>query len=647
MADIETADKGLLIQIYTAYKQEAETARLSRIQQNKVNYDAYHLRQDWSFKQKGQSTEFLPKVYMAVEQAANFLQAGLVDMGEWFRVYPTPGLTEANMKIKPNEIQQILQRQLEKSGFLGQMGDAIKLGFLGSLMIAKIHGKYVPKVTYKVVNEMEGGTYKPKLIKQTDKKWQLVVEMIRQQDWKPDPTAKDGLFNMQDVYMDWHDLDILAKNSKSKSSAYKYDMEAVEALRLTGIGQSTLQEYEKSRETGQNIHNVNYRHRIKLTEMWGNFVSPDGKLVWENCVAIIANDLSVVMKPQPIKSWHGGDPYVSTPILRVPHSVWGKTPIDAGAQLNLAMNEMYNLMLDGGLAAVHGIKQVREHWLEDPSQIEDGIPAGETLRVNTSCPPGAVALERVDTTTLPPEALPMFNLINQEFVTAVMSSDLRMGVQNQRQVKATEIVESSQANTSMLTAIAKHIEADFIKPILMKAWLTIAQNMNDFDDKELGSLIGDDRAAAIKHMGNEGLFAETAEQIKFEVFGISETLNKQKEFTKLQAMLQTIASAPVLMEEFTKKYDFGKLLTELLRSMDVPMYKIQADEILHSNTGQGQPSTAPGQGQPGQQQPGAVPDAQSQIPQAGSNNSQTGESPFPQPKLPNFPGSASLQSGKG
>lgn len=643
MAD--TADKGLLLQIYTAYKQEAETARLSRIQQNKVNYDAYHLRQDWSFKQKGQSTEFLPKVYMAVEQAANFLQAGLVDMGEWFRVYPAPGLTEDSMKIKPNEIQKILQRQLEKCGYLGQMGDAIKLGFLGSLMIAKVHGKYVPKVKYEVVTKMEAGSYKRKLVKQEDKKWQLVVEMIRQQDWKPDPTAKDGLFNMQDVYIDWHELDKLAQASKDSKSAYKYDLEAVAQLRLTGIGQSTLQEYEKSRETGQNIHNVNYRHRIKLTEIWGNFVSPDGTLVYENCVAIIANDLTVVMLPQSIKSWHGEDPYVSTPILRVPHSVWGKTPIDAGAQLNLALNEMYNLMLDGGLAAVHGIKQVREHWLEDPSQIEDGIPAGETLRVNTSCPPGATALERVDTTTLPPEALPMYNLINQEFVTAVMSSDLRMGVQTQRAVKATEIVESSQANTSMLTAIAKHIEADFVKPTLFKAWLTIAQNMNDFDDKELAALLGEKRAKEIQAMGNEELFAETAEQIKFEVFGISETLNKQKEFTKLQAMLQTIASAPVLMEEFTKKYDFGKLLTELLKSMDVPMYKIQNDQILYANTGMGQQSNAPQPAQPGQagQQPGATPDAQSQIPQAGSNNSQVGESPFPQPKLPNFPGSAGLQ----
>lgn len=637
MADTNVYDKGVLIQIYTAYKQEAETARLSRIQQNKVNYDAYHLRQDWSFKQKGQSTEFLPKVYMAVEQAANFLQAGLVDMGEWFRVYPASGLTEANMKIKPHEIQKILQRQLEKAGFLGQMGDAIKLGFLGSLMVAKVHGKYIPKVRYEVVTKAEKGSYTKKLVKQTDRKWQLVVDMVRQQDWKPDPTSKDGLFNMQDVYLDWHELEQMAKLPDSG-----FDVEAVEQLRLTGIGQSTLQEYEKSRETGQNIHNLNYRHRIKLTEMWGDFVAPDGKLIWENCRAIIANDLTVVMKPQPIKYWHGEDPYVSTPILRVPHSVWGKTPIDAGAQLNLALNEMYNLMLDGSLAAVHGIKQIREHWLEDPSQVEDGIPAGETLRVNTSCPPGASALERVDMTTLPPEALPMYNMVNQEFVTAVMSSDLRMGVQSQRAVKATEIVESNQANSTMFTAIAKHIEADFIKPLLMKAWLTIAQHMNDFDDKELGAIIGDKRAAELKEMGNEALFAETAEQVKFEVFGISETLNKQKEFTKLQAMLQTIASAPVLMEEFTKKYDFGKLLTELLRSMDVPMYKIMADQVLNDNTGMGQQSSAPQPEQPGQQ-PGAVPNAQSQIPQAGSNNSQAGESPFPQPKLPNFPGSAGLQ----
>jgi hypothetical protein len=631
-------DAPLLMSIYTAYRREAEEARLSRIQQNKVNYDAYHMRQDFSYKQKGQSQEFLPKLAMAVESGANFLQQGLVDMGEWFRVYPELGLTEDMMKIKPFEIQKILLRQLEKAGFMGKINDAIKLGFLGSLMIAKIHGRFVPKAKFEVVTKEEAGSYKKKLVKKEDKKWQLEIDLVRQQDWRPDPTSERGVFRMQDIYMDWHQLEQLANMPNSG-----YDKEAIKTLKAQSSLQSALQEYEKSRETGQNLHNINFRHRLQITEIWGDFVAPDGTLVYENCVASFANNTVCIAPPRPIKLWHGEHPYVTTPILRVPHSVWGKTPMDSGALLNIALNELFNLILDGGLSAVHGIKQLREHWLEDPSQVEDGIAPGDTLRANTSCPPGATVLERVDTTTIPPEVLPVYNLLTQEFVTAVMTNDLRMGVMPQNQVKATAIVESSQSNATMFSAIAKHIEADFIKPLLMKAWLTCAQHMNDFDDKELESLLGPKRAAEIAQMGPEELFAETAGQIKFEVFGISETLTKQKEFTKLQAMLQTIASSPVLMEEFTKKYDFGKLMTEIMRSLDIPLYKIMNDESLFNNsTGQQPVSPTQPAGPPPMpgQQPGNVPNAQSQIPQAGAAVNQS-NSPFPQP---NFPASKALQA---
>jgi len=634
---VADADEATLISIYTAYKQQAETARLSRIQQNKVNYDAYHMRQDFSYKQKGQSQEFLPKLSLAVESGANFMQQGLVDMGEWFRVYPAMGLTEDNMLIKPFEIQKLLLYQLDKAGFMGQMNDLIKLGFLGSLMVAKVHGKYIIKPAYDVVTKMENGSYKRKLVKKDQKKWQLVIDPVRQQDWKPDPVKPDGLFNMQDTYLDWADLEKMGKREGSG-----YDMDAIQRLKAGAGITEALQEYEKSRETGQNVNNINYRKTIKLTEIWGNFIGNDGSLVWENCQAVVANDLTVIMKPRPIKFWHGEHPYVSTPIQRVPHSVWGKTPMDSAALLNIAINELFNLILDGGLAAVHGIKQVREHWLEDPSQLEDGMAPGTTLRVNTSCPPGMDAFSRVDTTTLPPEALPVYNVLVQEFVTAAMTNDLRMGVTPFHQVKATEIVESSQSNSTMFAAIAKHIEADFIKPLLYKAMLTIAQHYDEIDEKELDSVLGDKRNAEIKAMGPEGIFKELAGQIKFEVFGISETLNKQKEFTKLQAMLQTVSSSPLMMEQFTAKYDFGKLLTEILRSLDVPLYKIMNDQILNANP-MGQQPNSPNSGGPGAPNPGQagqMPNAQSQIPQAGAAANQ-GSSPFPQP---NFPGSVALQA---
>ena len=249
-------------------------------------------------------------------------------------------------------------------------------------------------------------------------------------------------------------------------------------------------------------------------------------------------------------------------------------------------------------------------------------------------------LERVDTTTIPPEALPVYNLLVQEFTSAVMTNDLRMGVQPQRQVKATEIIEASNASTAMFQAIAKHIEADFIKPLLEKAWLTCAQHIHEMDRDELDVLLGEKRTDEILQMGPEELFAETAGSIKFEVFGISETLSKQREFTKLQAMLQTVAASPILMEEFTKKYDFGKLLTEIVKSLDIPIYRLQHDEVLTAGEQQ--------EAQPFQQgMPTPVPNVQSQIPQAGAAVNQEPVTPQGMAQQQPFPPSPASGAARG
>ena len=59
---------------------EAELAKTERMALNRMNFDAYHLRQDYSHKKPGQSREFLPKQAMGTEQTASFLHQGLMDL---------------------------------------------------------------------------------------------------------------------------------------------------------------------------------------------------------------------------------------------------------------------------------------------------------------------------------------------------------------------------------------------------------------------------------------------------------------------------------------------------------------------------------------------------------------------------------------
>jgi hypothetical protein len=226
----------------------------------------------------------------------------------------------------------------------------------------------------------------------------------------------------------------------------------------------------------------------------------------------------------------------------------------------------------------------------------------------------------------------MFNLMNAEHNVSAFTNDLRMGGMPSRAVKATEVVEASQTITSMFAGIAKSIEVDFIEPILERAWNVIMQNANDLDSDEVRALIGDDRATVLSAMSPEDRFAETSQGNKFKVFGVSQTLNKQKDFRKLTALLQTVGSSEVLLEGFMKKFSFEKLLGEIVRSLDIEPGRIEQDEVDQIMM---QLS-----GQDGGMVPG--PDMQSQIPQAsaGPLNPDEVQSNIPRAEFPGSPATA-------
>lgn len=585
------------------YRQESESAKFDRMQQNKLNFEAYHLKQDFSHKLKGQSREFLPKVATAVEQNAYMIQQGLLNVGEWFKVDAHAGLDVDSMKIKPSTVQRLLARQLEKDGFIKRVGDAVKLGMLGGLIIAKVSGKYVNKPKYVSGKKMEKGKIFNTLERRMEKVWQLSIELIRQEDYNVDPTGA-GLYEMEDSYIDLYKV-----MEMSEGDDAIYDKKAVEELIADEI--DSKQAFNKARETGQNVPQGTSRKQVKITEVWGSLLNNEGELVHENVMCTIANDAYVIQQPIPNPFWHKESPYVKASLLSVPHAVWPKAVCDAATNLNFAENEVFNLLLDSGIVSVHGIKQLRTDWLEDPSQVANGILQGDTLKVNSSCPPGMKVLETVYTGSQPTEAMNLLQLLSQEGASAMFTNEIRSGGADMRDVRATAVVANEQALNNMSSGLIKNLEGDegsgLITQILAKSWKVVAQNMNDMDSKEVEAILGKQLAQELLGLGKEEIFADTVQSCKFKAFGISAVVNKMKDYTKLTTMLQTVFSNPALTENFMKKYSVTKLLAEIFKCLDIDTYKLEVDAEEGGEISD--PSQA--QAQPG-------PDMNSQMPQAGA-----------------------------
>jgi hypothetical protein len=594
-----SGDKDNLITVTSSYIQEARNAKANRMRLNRINWDAYHLRQDWSHKRKGQSREFLAKQPMAIEQITTFIQQGLVDSGDWFGVEKGPGVKEAI--FSESEVKEVMKWAFDKCDFLTYVGDSVKDALIQSLAITKNYGCYQPKAFFYTETKEKGGKFLDVLKRVEKDFWVPKLELVRAEDFYPDPSGK-GLYIIHETYMDISEVYELSEGPYAI-----YDKSKVEELQGTMM-EADMQAARKSRETAQNTSISGYRKKIKIHECWGTILDPvTGKVLKKDVVWTVADDRVVIQEPTDYPFWHNTPPIIMAAFIRVPRSVWHKALMDAPTQTNIALNELYNLMVDAGMNDAHGIKQIRADWLDDDSQVSNGIYPGITLKVNSQCPPGGKVLERIDTSSMSSEALNVFNTMNAEFNASALTNDLRMGVMPNRAVKATEVVEASQSITSVFTGISKVLEQTHIEPNMNMMWANILQHFNDIDPAEMKSVLGEDRYLEISGLGKETLFAKAYDGFKFKVFGISKILAKQKDFRKFTAFLQTISGSDLLVEEFVKQYSMGKLLGKIIKSLDINEDEIkisEEDKMLNMMAGNQGP--APQQG----------PDLQSQIPQA-------------------------------
>jgi hypothetical protein len=615
-----------VVQITLGYIQEAKEARRSRLEKNKLNFQVYHLEQDFSHKIQGQSREFVGKQSAAVEQLSSFVMQALVDVGDWFSMEVQPGIEKP--AIQADEAKKMLSNDLKHCDFITIVGDLMKLGLLQSIMIAKPHGEYKERgFFYSEAKEMPDGQFKDVLKRKSVSYWKPKIDTVRAEDFYPDPSG-NGLYFGQDIEMDFHTVKAM---SEGENAVYSRDM--VDEIQAAYI-LSDMNEARKAQETGQNVSTSYNRRKVKITEFWGTLVNRDGEVIEENCMWTIADDRYLIQKPTGNPFWHNQIPYISAPLTRVPNSVWHKSPMDGATRLNIALNELFNLMLDDGMNSVHGLKQVRTDYLEDETQISNGIRAGLALKVNSQCPPGVKVVEPLIMGGMTSETLNVYNMTNSEFSLMALTNDLRMGVLPNRAVKATEVVEASQSITGVMTGITKTLESTVIEPMLYQIWANRLQHMDDAYYPELKSMVGQERADEIMAMSPAQRFAECIDGYQFKVFGISSILAKGKEFKKVVAALQTISADPSLNEAFQQEYSMQKLLGVFLKSLDLNVDQIRLNRDEKAQLDAQQQAAA-------QAMAAQSPDMQSQIPQATAQESaETVESMVPRSEMSGLQGKA-------
>jgi hypothetical protein len=548
-----------IVKAVNDFHTEAQRAKEPRLRLNERNRQAYENLQDWAHKIEGQSKEFLPKTSETVDQMAAFVKRGLTQFGDWFQV------SAENMPLSEHSIREMMKCFMENIpegddsiSLQTRISDGVKVALLEAVMIFKVHGRNLP--TYVYVEE--GDTVVP----QDANAWRLLVDLVPYNDFDEDPTGRN-LYQIHSVERDLHDVIALAEQGV-------YDKAEVAKIKADFAKPS---EEERQEEwTRHKPEAPEYRKRVHIKEFWGTILNDDGTVLHEKIMCTVANDKYLIRAPIPFPYWHGETPFVKIPLMRVPFTVHHKALYDQVVPINLALNELFNLMLDGGLAAVWGTRQVRLNYLEDPTQVAGGLPQGKTLAVTEDMPEGMKVVETVSTGEVPRESMAMYSLLDREFNASALTNDIKMGLLPPRQVKATEIVESQQSSAIVLDSLIADIER-VMEKMLRKIWMTILQNTNDIMIKDISPVVPLNEIQAFAQLRPAERYAMFSQTCRFKVFGLSATLARARDFQKLMAIIQVASQSPLLLPAFLRKVSPDKLLDRMFKIMNMNPEDVQRD----------------------------------------------------------------------
>ena len=565
-----------VIQCIDEYFYEAERAQKIRRKQCQVNWDAYMGLQDWSGKVRGQSREFIPKTPIAVDQLCFFVKKALTGFGDWFQVNLSKNINPATAPLTGEQIRDLLQLYLgtlpdgenDTTTFDVRASDGLKVGLLQSLMIFKVYGstKYERRYgleegkPYETPITQLPGTTPMRLSVKTRERWYLNIDLIRPEDYYPDPSG-NGLYEIHKSEQDlFHVMDLAEQGI--------YDKAIVEDLHTSY--QREEQEKRRASAMGQERSSPpSFRKKVVIKEFWGTLLDSDGHVAQRNVVCAVANDRFLIRKPEPNPFWHGESPFVACPIIRVPFSVWHKALFDHASNLNLAINEIFNLMIDGGIASVWGTKQIRTDMLVNPEQVTDGVPQGVTLDVKNELPFGQKVMENLTEGQVPNDAMAMFEAISREFESAALTNELQMGSMPNKRVAAAEVGAMGEGQSTTLEGITGVIEQDSFDKVLRKAWLCILQDADNLLSEDVVNAIGATSAVAFRRMSPAQRFATFATASNIEVDGISALIAKSQNFQKQAAMMQIVMANPLLMQAYQRKYSSEKQLEYLMRALNI------------------------------------------------------------------------------
>lgn len=546
-------DNDQIVQRLISYRQEADASRKTGVNPRDdkwaENLDLYWNRWDYSDKAAWQAQETMPEVPGFVDRFAGAMKDALVSGGDQMYDIIDPGDSEKDLS---QAVRRMTDVWLSRTGynatgtpmdFSTVFEDQIKLGAL--MMMSSV-------VTWR--KDVPGG--------------RVAIETVDPREVWLDNTYRNQ-YRVRRTTIDRHELVDMAKQKDSKGNPIWHLPEINQMV--VSMDELFSAQRENLQGSSQGISST--RVPVTLDEYYAVMIDDNGEKTDDRALYVVANDKYLLRGPEDNPYWHKRDWLVTTPLITVPLSVYGRTYMEDFGALAKTFNDLTNLLLDAvffsSIRAYVAIPDV----LKNPEQMAEGIWPGKTYLAEEGIDPRLFA-HAIEMGNLPPEAVNLWSSIKSELTEAARINEIGLGqFAPKGRTSAQEIAQTAQSSSAVIKSIAQTVEKRWVDPTIDLVWMTGLQHMSP-TDVALQNAAGEDMFGA--------LYARRRELIKrpitFQARGISRLIQRSTQLQALVQLMQIVASNEVLMQAFFAEVDINKLLAMLFTLSDIDVSKLKLSE---------------------------------------------------------------------
>lgn len=597
---VQPIEGGMTAEDWVHHVTMLEQFSMRAVQPRRLEWDRswnlYNMVHDFSTKAEWQSKNAIPKVNMTVRSAVFMVKRSLLGP---VKSYMVDGYGEFG-KMAAFYVDKLAQMHLENANYVTGITDSLHAGMLASLMVLKVYPRYEDAYDVKMDPRPQPMTSMSSHVKERlYKKLCVRVDPVDPYKIHLDPSGGNK-YKIQEMEMDLYDLVDLASDPKNGFDKDVVD-EICESFKPQDQSETTPPEFREG--TLPDSKEPASRKTVFLQEFWGEVWDSNSKLIGRRITYTVANRKYLVKKPVKdlLPEGCGPDPFIITPIVRKPFSVWHQGFVEVVSGLQLIMTELLNLMVDANFFASAKAFEIDIDMVHDPNEFINGIYPGKTFKKRGGGFSQSPMIRDISIGNVSGQSLTLYNAIKSEFDNGTgLSEFLQPASASRSRTTATEVMEKSNASTSFMEEIAKTVEEGAIEPLLNKIFHYIVEYQINFDDPHSMELFEPDDAMRFSLMMRNPAFRSAMHKapLKFRARGLSTMVARMRELDKIERFVALALKTP----EVAKKLDIDKVLKRYIEGLgwyphDV-LLEMQNAPMERAPFMQSAPMTGPGNMRP-------------------------------------------------